>query len=329
VSGCYDPGTFWLFPGLDVGEFEKGREIVGSDGRPLLRKPDQVENFESFGSWMDLVDWDGDGDLDLLGGGFGGELFVFLNEGTRTTPRYVQTPAMIKLSDGTPARVPGDHGAVVATDWDGDGLFDLVCGSASGAVVWFKNVGRARQPQLSPPETLVPATPNNGYSVWLEPGAAPQLGIRAQIDVVDWNHDGLPDLLVGDFCTTISPRADLTEEQLRAVASLRTQRDAADAEVARLRKPIDEGVRTFIDAFPKKDVPTPAVQEKIRAKQAELEKEPAYAAALARAGDVWDQLAKFLQKVPGKPGFDDWQQPHGWVWLYLQKHDATSGAGSR
>ena len=129
--------------------------------------------------------------------------------------------------------MPGSHGAVVAADWDGDGRFDLVGGSASGAVVWFRNVGTRGRPRLLPPETLVPATPNHGDRVWLEPGAPPQPGIRAQIDVVDWNGDGKLDLLVGDFCTTISPRADLTDEQKRAVASLRLQRETADAETKR------------------------------------------------------------------------------------------------
>jgi hypothetical protein len=328
LSGCYDPGTFWLFPATEgdgLGDdgatiaFEKGRELTGSDGRKLLRKPDQTQNFESFGSWLDAVDWDDDGDLDLVCGGFGGELFVFVNEGTRTTPSYLSTPALIQLSDGSTAHVPGNHGAVVAADWDGDGLFDLVCGSASGAVVWFRNVGKRGKPLLAPPETLVPATPNSGYMVWLEPGAAPQPGIRAQIDVVDWNGDGKPDLLVGDFCTTVTPRADLTDEQKRAVASLRLQRDSADAEVAKLRKNVDEGLSTFMKSFKPEEIVTPEVQTKIREKQAELEKEPRYAAAAKRAGDLWDELAKFLQKVPGKPGFDDWQQPHGWVWVYVRK----------
>jgi len=310
-----------LDPGSNPGmrHFDKGREILGSDDEPLRRVPDQRQSFESFGSWLDAVDWDDDGDLDLVCGGFGGELFVFINEGTRTTPSYLPTPARPKLSDGSPAHVPGDHGAVVACDWDGDGLFDLVCGSASGAVVWFRNVGRRGRPQLLAPETLVAATEGSGYSVWLEPGAALRPGIRSQIDVVDWNGDGKLDLLVGDFSTTVTPRSDLTAEQKRAIASLRLQHESDEVEVAKLRKGIDAELSAFMAGFKHEEIVEPATQEKIRKKQEELEKEPTFAAASKKAGASWDQIAQFLQTVPGKPAFDDWQQPHGAVWLHLRK----------
>lgn len=299
--------------------FDKGREILGSDDKPLVRVPDQKQPVESFGSWLDLVDWDDDGDLDVVGGGFGGELFVFVNEGTRMTPSYLPIPARLKLSDGSPARVPGDHGAVVVSDWDGDGLFDLVCGSASGAVVWFRNVGRRGRPQLLPPETLVPASEGSGYSVWLEPGAAPRPGIRAQLDVVDWNGDGKPDLLVGDFSTNISPRSDLTAEQKRAAASLRLQHDSAAAEVLRLRKGIDAAIAAYMATMKPAEIATKAGQERIRAKQSELEKQPDFAVAAKREGEIWEQLTKFLEKPQRNVDRNDWAEPHGFVWLHLRK----------
>jgi hypothetical protein len=281
--------------------------------------PDQKEKVESFGSWVDPADWDDDGDLDLVCGGFGGELFVFVNAGTRTTPSYLPTPAQLKLSDGSRALVPGRHGAVVVKDWDGDGLFDLVCGSASGAVVWFRNGGRRGRPQWLAPETLVAATEGSGYSVWLEPGAPLRPGIRAQIDVVDWNGDGKPDLLVGDFSTTISPQHDLTDSQKRTVASLRLQNESAAAGVAKLRKGIDEQLAAFMATMKPGEVSTFSGQKKIAAKQAELEKQPEFAAASKRAEESWNALTNFLQRPPGYPGGGEWQQPHGGVWLYVRQ----------
>lgn len=332
LSGCYDPGTFWLFRGRDDDNsglrFDAGREILDSVDDPLKRVPEQAQEFESFGSWLDLVDWDDDGDLDLVGGGFGGELYLFVNEGTRRTPSYFPLPHRLSLEDGSAARVPGGHGSVVAADWDGDGLFDLVCGSASGAVVWFRNVNdlgrrirssRRGAPILLAPETLVPAAEGNGFSVWLEPGAALRPGIGAQVDVVDWNGDGKLDLLVGDFSSTVTPRNDLTVEQKRAVASLRLQHETDKAEVARRRRGIDEELEKFRAGFDVEERERPDVPERIRRRREQLEAEPAFAAAAKRSNDSWNQIATFLQRAPSGPGRDGWQQPHGAVWLYLRK----------
>ena len=52
MSGCYDPGTFWLFPGRERdavgGPFDQAREITDVDGAPLRRVPDQKEKSDSY-----------------------------------------------------------------------------------------------------------------------------------------------------------------------------------------------------------------------------------------------------------------------------------------
>ncbi|WP_321515763.1 hypothetical protein [Marinifilum fragile] len=41
-------------------------------------------------------------------------------------------------------------------DWDGDGLFDLVCGTEAGDVIFYKNTGEESHPDFSAkPEVLI------------------------------------------------------------------------------------------------------------------------------------------------------------------------------
>ena len=62
---------------------------------------------------------------------------------------------------------------------------------------------------------LLPRHQGIGYSEFLDTDEEPRPGIRSQIDVVDYDGDGKLDLLVGDFCTYISPREDLSRAERR------------------------------------------------------------------------------------------------------------------
>ena len=87
------------------------------------------------------IDWDDDGDFDLLLGANGGRVFLRLNEGTKEKPAFAVNNIAVRAG-GKDMSVPGGHAMPVAADWDGDGLFDLVSGSNSGAVHWFRNTGK-------------------------------------------------------------------------------------------------------------------------------------------------------------------------------------------
>ena len=122
-----------------------------------------------------LGDLDGDGDLDLVVGGFDGTLRVFLNDGAAAF-----TPAdAAALGLGADL---GQNSSPALGDLDGDGDPDLVVGESAGTLNFFRNDGTASAPAF----TLVD-----------ERFAGLDAGMRSAPALADLDGDGDPDLLVG------------------------------------------------------------------------------------------------------------------------------------
>jgi len=140
-----------LFRGSEEGKYEKVQQILDKSGQPVVHHPKEFAKYTklkddvaadnddlimarvaSFGSWVTPVDWESDGDLDLLIRSFGGELFLRVNEGTRSKPVYGTESVQIEV-DGKPLKVYAHANPVVA-DWNADGVWDLVVSSGDGSV---------------------------------------------------------------------------------------------------------------------------------------------------------------------------------------------------
>lgn len=317
ISGSYDPGEIYLFRGEGKGKYKARETITDKSGKPVLRKPDQEISVESFGSWPALVDWDGDGDLDLLFGGYDGTLNLRVNEGTRQVPAIATKTTMI-AAGGKPVQIPEGHCTPVIADWDGDGRWDILSGSATGAVYWFRNVGKPGRPELAAAVELIPPHKGIGYSEFLDTDEEPKPGIRTQIEVADYNGDGRLDLLVGDFCTYISPRADLSTAERREVANLRARLEQLELTAAERNRKIQEEMKRFWEPIPLKAQLTAEVQEKLRKKQEEIYARPENKAISDALESVNQRLKRYLK--PAGPGAIGQGQdtPHGYVWLFLR-----------
>ena len=123
------------------------------------------------------VDWNGDGRFDLLVGSWSGELFLFLNEGSRGQPVFGKG---IKLNDGK-LDVGSDSSPDMA-DINGDGKKDLIVGNEKGEIFIFFNIAKDQNPRF--------ANAGEKISLRFNDSASPR--------VLPWLRAPLKDLVVVD-----------------------------------------------------------------------------------------------------------------------------------
>lgn len=163
------------------------------------------------------VDWDNDGDEDILCGNTAGYLLFVENLGTDDAagpPRWAAARRLtaagevIRIQAGPNGSIQGPceakwgYTTLTVGDWDHDGLHDLVLNSIWGKVVWYRNQGSAHRPELAaaqPLQVAWPAAPPKPAWNWWTPAAQELVTQwRTTPVVVDWNRDGLNDLIMLD-----------------------------------------------------------------------------------------------------------------------------------
>jgi hypothetical protein len=149
-------------------------------------------------------DWNEDGLLDLIIGCARGGILWFPNKGTKTQP-YFPYAKILFTENGKPLDV-GWSSAPFVVDWDGDGVKDLITGAEWNRMLFYKNVGTNKNPQLvykgfikdeNGDPIILPFAPNvvpRGTEIY-------KRDYYPIPEVVDWDGDGRPDLLLGGYVT--------------------------------------------------------------------------------------------------------------------------------
>lgn len=196
-------------PDLVCGEFRDGFTFyhnVGSTGRPLfapgrsLTNGDQLIEMHLCMITPVAYDFNGDGWLDLVVGDEDGRVALVEHTGKVVDemplflpPRYFrQQAADVKF---------GALATPYGFDWNGDGRDDIIIGNTAGHIGFIENLG-GTPTKWAAPERLraggevirIMAGPNGS----IQGPAEAKWGYTTQT-VADWNHDGLPDLVVNSI----------------------------------------------------------------------------------------------------------------------------------
>lgn len=311
ISGSW-PGQLYVFLGKADGTFAKARTLKDKDG-------DDIEVGNATVPFV--VDWEGDGDLDLLVGDILGQVHLLRNESGDKRLQWGDAKSL--MAEAQAIRIPGGDSGPVVVDWDADGRHDLIVGAGDGSVLFFKNLSRDGAPLLRAADTLVPASKEYPSSNDKQAQTSP-CGSRAKIATADWNADGKLDLLLGDFGMGTPRLIELTEKDEARRDELKARLEelnklAPALYIPAYNKVLVEMGYAPIDAeqdedgnvqFPTKlPVPDKRTQEFSDLIMKAVQTEEPIMAHQKEMGEVYEELG----------GLEGRAEPHGHVWVFLRK----------
>ena len=191
------------------------------------------------------MDWDHDGDFDLVLGDYkGGYVYLRRNEGTNQQPQFAAKNELV-TADGMPIHDPAKVATVRTMDWNQDGKLDLMVGgmgdshgtNAGGGVAVYLNIGDGTSTKLGAATWLIPPSKK-----LLPPEPSrPDFGLHPE--AVDFDGDGDLDLIVGGYSQWTPKGRDLNAEETAELKTIKADLAKADAESGALYDIIRAGTQ--------------------------------------------------------------------------------------
>lgn len=221
-------GDVYVFYGMADGSFEKGEVLLNRSGKSVTKvlphKPSgpNVKNIKDvilpYAIDPHMVDWDLDGDLDLLLGWMQGTIAFVENLGDAHTPSFSDELVTIEAG-GTVFKTELLSGPFVV-DFDSDGKRDLLVSCYSGDVFFLKNIGEDAAPKFAAAEKIITGVGKELLSKRISNRirTLDYPAKCARINATDYNGDGKVDIIFGDTAVTKVYKEGLSDERKWEIA---------------------------------------------------------------------------------------------------------------
>jgi len=147
------------------------------------------------------IDWDKDGDVDVIVGQEDGRVAFMENTGKVVNGMPQFLPPVFFQQEAHNVK----FGALVTPhsfDWDGDGDKDLICGNTAGYIGFIENLDGGNPPKWAAPKYLIAGGKvihiQAGYNGSIQGPCEAKWGYTT-LSVADWDHDGLADIMINSI----------------------------------------------------------------------------------------------------------------------------------
>ncbi len=185
-------------------QYATGRKLNDISGSPLVMNLQMIT--------PTAVDWDGDGDYDLIVGDEDGRVALVENTGQMQNSRPVFKSPQYFQQEADTLKF-GALATPFAYDWDNDGDEDILCGNTAGSIGFFENLGEGNGglPKWAAVKLLneKKAAGNvNPFRVMAGPSGSIQGPCEAKwgyttLSVADWDGDGDGDIVYNSILSRL------------------------------------------------------------------------------------------------------------------------------